>query len=75
MKILVVLLALFFGVWLWRRGRVSRDMGAKQRQAGPAAQSVVACSRCGVHVLRTVALQGRSGVYCCAAHRQEAEGG
>ncbi|MFD2377036.1 PP0621 family protein [Ottowia pentelensis] len=40
-----------------------------------AVQPMVACARCGVHVPQSSAVSGRAGLYCCEAHRREAEGG
>ena len=74
MKFLIVLLVLLFGVWLWRRGR-ARQQPSQFQRAGKAAQAMVDCARCGVHVPQVVAVPGRSGIYCCEAHRREAEGG
>ena len=80
MKLLVLLLALMFGVWLWGRGRAPEDrlQGQKKRRrrAEPPAlaQVMVACDRCGVHVPEARLIAGRDGRrYCCEAHRQEAE--
>ena len=74
MKLLVVLLAVLFGVWLWRRGRRIKahgNHGVRQLKA----ESMVPCARCGVHVPRSTATMGRLGLYCCEAHRREAENG
>lgn len=74
MKLLVLLLALLFGVWWWRRGQ-DRD-AAPRRARGPVrrlTQVMVACDRCGVHVPEGKLVTGRSGRYCSEAHRQEAE--
>lgn len=74
MKMLIVLLALLFGVWLWRRGRKMRQPNpGRTRRAG--AERMVECARCGVHLPTSTAVHGRSGEYCCDAHRREAEGG
>lgn len=74
MKLLVVLLALLLGVWLWRRGRRVRmqDGGARR---GVVPQPMICCARCGVHLPREAAVAGRNGLYCSDAHRREAEGG
>ena len=75
MKALVVLLVVLFGVWLWRRGRRLHAPGPPPARPGTTAQPMVACARCGVHVPQSAAVMGRQGVYCCPAHRREAEGG
>jgi hypothetical protein len=74
MKLLVVLLVVLFGVWLWRRGQRVDARGA----AGPARR------RCAAHGglrplrrARAAVQRGRRArrVYCGEAHRREAEGG
>lgn len=73
MKLLVVLLAILFGVWLWRRGHRIKQATPQQKQLP--AEPMIACARCGVHVPRSSSVQGRRGhYYCCAAHQQQAEG-
>lgn len=75
MKLLIVLLALLAGVWLWQRGRRLKD----QRDAAPGAGTtralpMVRCVRCGVHVPGQEAVTGRHGSYCTLTHRRESEG-
>lgn len=74
MKALVVLLAILFGVWLWRRGQAQRQVQRTVRRPLPP-QAMAACDRCGVHVPESTLVQGRAGRYCSVAHRREAEGG
>jgi len=74
MKLLVLLLVLLLAVWLWRRGRISGG-AAPRRGSSAAAQPMIACACCGVHVPQESAVHGRQGDYCSAAHRREAEGG
>ncbi|MFT3779503.1 MAG: PP0621 family protein [Ottowia sp.] len=72
MKLLVLLLAVLAGVWLWQRGRRARGQA---RQGGAAATlAMVRCARCGTHVPGNEVVAGRQGSYCCAAHRRESEG-
>ena len=74
MKLLLVLLAVLAGVWLWRSGR--RNPPPQQRRgkpSGSAVQDMVRCETCGVHLPRADAVEGRRGCYCSAAHRAQAE--
>jgi uncharacterized protein len=73
MKLLVVLLVVLFGVWLWRSRRLA-DKRPPPPPARPAA--MVACDVCGVHLPQADALTsttGVTGVYCSPAHRQQAQ--
>lgn len=72
-KLLVLLLALLAGVWLWRRGQRAR---AAQRQAWrTGALPMTRCAHCGVHVPDNEAVPGQRGSYCSASHRRDSEGG
>lgn len=72
MKPLIVLLAILFGVWLWRRGRKVSRAAARQKKLET--ESMIACAHCGVHVPHSTSVAGRKGSYCCVAHRRQAEG-
>lgn len=72
MKLLVLLLVLLFGVWLWRRGR--RQADAQTDQAQRRALPMVRCAHCQLHLPGQDAVVGHQGQYCSAAHRREAEG-
>ncbi|MDO5626365.1 MAG: PP0621 family protein [Pseudomonadota bacterium] len=74
LKLLIVLLAVLAGVWLFKRGRRLPDAPRPPRPASRPALPMVRCARCGTHVPGNEALPGRSGSYCSAAHRQESEG-
>ena len=75
MKLLIVLLVVLAGVWLWRRGRRLSAPRAN-RAAGAQALPMVRCQRCGVHVPGNEVVSGHAGApYCSAAHRRESEGG
>ena len=80
MKVLIILLAILAGVWIWRSSR-DKSLGAGPRpppveppSGTSGTQQMVACRVCGVHVPSSETLIGREGSYCCAAHRQRAEG-
>ncbi|MEI2745422.1 MAG: PP0621 family protein [Ottowia sp.] len=75
MKLLIVLLAVLAGVWLWRRGRRLSDQRPCAAGAAPGqALPMVRCARCGVHLPGQDAVRGSQGSYCTVAHRREAEG-
>jgi uncharacterized protein len=72
MKLLIVLLAVLAGVWLWQRGRRVGD--APTRPGRAKALPMVRCARCGTHLPATEAVAGHAGSYCCASHRRASEG-
>ncbi len=74
MKLLIVLLAILLGVWLWRRGRTVHRPGATASERPRRALPMVACDRCGLHVPQPSVVHGKRGEYCCEGHRREAEG-
>lgn len=76
MKLVLLLLVVLAGAWLWRNNR--RETMARRRPERRAAdqpaqvpEDMVRCAACGVHVPRTDALPGPGGHYCCVAHRDE----
>lgn len=71
MKLLIVLLAVLFGVWLWRSRRLAERPLKPRRPA--ALQNMVTCRVCGLHLPSTEAVTTTRGVYCDDAHRQQAE--
>jgi len=76
MKLLVLVAALFVGVWLWRSGRFTGTKSAPRRPP-PASEArqveMVRCLHCSVHLPMAEAVQGRLGPYCNGEHRQLAE--
>ena len=75
MKLLILLLAVLGGVWLWKRGR-RLEQSQKPPRPNPRQQMqpMLRCPVCGVHVPQTDAVAGQRGSYCSAAHRRQAEG-
>lgn len=73
MKLLMILLLVLVGVWLWR----SKRQAAPQRKPPPptsvAPVAMVRCALCAVHLPVNEAVQGKKGLYCCAEHLQRAE--
>lgn len=81
MKALLLLLVVLVGVWAWRHGRRLENRRAPPPGAGTGTgkaaaepQDMVCCPVCALHLPRSEALAGRKGLYCSAAHRQQAEG-
>jgi uncharacterized protein len=81
LKFLLFLLALLFGVWLWRRNRLNylkQGPHKKDGQQTPQAQSpsvnqpspMLACKHCGVRMPESDMFKGKQGVYCTPAHCQ-----
>ncbi|MEO7114737.1 MAG: PP0621 family protein [Caldimonas sp.] len=69
MKLILFLVAVFVLLWLLRGALGRRDGGRTPPAAPPAAQTIVACAYCGLHLPRDEALPGRGGVFCGDAHR------
>lgn len=78
MKYLLILAIAMVVLWLWKSNRRTDINSSGEKPASPrpkapgAATEIVACDLCHVHLPRTEALTGPGGVYCCAAHRQQA---
>lgn len=77
MKYLLVLGLVMVGLWLWQHNRRASmkadEKTARDRPERPGvATEIVACDVCHVHLPRSEALTGPGGVYCSAAHRQQA---
>lgn len=74
MKLLVVLLVILAGVWLYKRGRRPRANPTATPHAAQQALPMVRCARCGTHVPGNEAVVGQRGSYCTQLHRRESEG-
>jgi uncharacterized protein len=83
LKILIFLLAVLLGVWLWRRNRLKdlkqraqkpENTQAKEAQTPSALQPspMLACQHCGLHMPEADMVKGKKGVYCSQAHCQAA---
>jgi uncharacterized protein len=73
LKLLLVGLAVGLLLWLLfgRGGRRAPRFRNDSRSAG-AAESMVTCAHCGVHLPRSEALAARGLHYCSASHRDTA---
>jgi uncharacterized protein len=68
MKYLLLILVVLVVWWLLRpRRRIDASRSPPRRDA--AAERMVVCAYCGVHLPAGEALPGRGGVYCGEAHR------
>jgi uncharacterized protein len=86
LKIFIFLLAVLFGVWLWRRNRLNALKEKQQDKSQNAASqgnfsakvdlqepsAMHACDHCGVHLPESDMVKGRAGRYCSESHRQAA---
>jgi uncharacterized protein len=79
LKFLLFLLAILFGVWLWRRNRLNDLKQGSQKTDGPQTPQdqsasvtqpspMLACKHCGVHMPESEMFKGKNGVYCTPAH-------
>lgn len=75
--LLVIVLALVFFMLGFKRARPPADSKppAAPKPAPPAAQDMVACAQCGLHLPGSEALPGLGGQFCSAAHRADFEAG
>jgi len=78
MKFVIVLVAVVALVWLLLGGRSRAARGPVRRAPsapkGPAraAEGMVACAHCGIHLPQSEALSLGTRVFCSAAHRDAA---
>ena len=66
--LIVVLVAVIIG-WIALRNRERRPPPRRPGAGAARAQTIVACSHCGVHVPLADAVQGPAGPFCSEAHR------
>ena len=76
MKLLLLLVVVLVGVWLWRSSRAHgpRSQGkAEPKQPLATPLDMVQCAHCGVHLPQSESHQGKFGRYCSADHLALAE--
>lgn len=56
--------------WRWMRLQGRADAGAARPPAAPAAEAMVRCAHCGVHLPRSEAIVVAGQTFCCEEHRQ-----
>lgn len=70
-RLLIVIILVAAGFWLWRRLSRKREDGKPQTTL-----AMVRCTHCGVHVPQEQALQAEGKWYCSRAHlKQDSESG
>ena len=80
MKYMLVLVLVGLVFWVWRSQRLGSKKSGGQNNAQTADSSralspsteVVACAVCKVHLPKPEAVLGAHGLYCSAAHKQQA---
>ena len=71
MKYILVLLVVWVGYHLWRKGRIADVAKPQVPQRSPAKPlAMVACAHCGTHLPNSEALQAGGVFYCNAEHRE-----
>jgi uncharacterized protein len=71
MKYILVLLVVWVGYHLWRKGRIADAAKPQSPQRSPAKPlAMVACAHCGTHLPSSEALQAGEVFYCNAEHRE-----
>lgn len=74
MKLLLILLVVLLGIWLWRANRhTDATKNRQDAKTAPPPLDMVRCTLCAVHVPVADAVQGKKGAYCSVAHRHRAE--
>lgn len=74
MKVLLVLVAILIGVWLFRSNRKAPSKPKRTAaQPNTAQLEMVRCLHCDVHLPKSDAVAGRQGTYCSLEHRKRAE--
>ena len=73
MKLLLIILLVLAGIWLWRTQRPQVTRTKKPVGEPTDVLNMVSCAHCSVHVPAGEVVQGKKGAYCSADHRQRAE--
>ena len=68
MKFVLLVIAVLVLLWLLR-GTLSRVRGSRTDAPSAGPTAMLRCAQCGMHLPRDIALPGRGGVFCDAAHR------
>ena len=75
MKLLIVVLAVALGTWLWRSRRPPPKAAPPRKAAGrKAVAEMTRCAVCGLHLPLADAERSAQGIYCSVEHRRQIEG-
>ena len=73
MKLLLLLIAVLFGLWLWRRSRaVDAPESPRPTPTATEIPNMVRCLHCQTHLPPDEAVMGALGSYCSESHRTAA---
>lgn len=67
---LIVLLAIGFAIWLWKKRYTHNQI--KRRQQPQPSTLMLRCDDCGTHFPENTGIKTRHGVYCCKEHERRA---
>jgi uncharacterized protein len=71
-KLVLIVLAVALLLWLlFGRRRGDASQRKREPRASGAAEEMVSCAQCGVHLPRSDALAARGLHYCSSAHRDQ----
>ena len=71
-KLLLLLLLVIVAAFVWRKLGVRASGRRSAAPAERAAEQMVACEHCGLHVPSSEAVREGEHAYCCAEHRRRA---
>lgn len=69
---MVKLLLLALGIWVvyWIFKSYGRSLKQDEAPKSPAAEDMVRCAHCGVHLPRSESIVSQGEFFCCNEHRQ-----
>ncbi len=70
MKFLLLVLGLFVAYWIFKSYKRKMSSGVKPPEASGAAEDMVRCAQCGVHMPRSESLMSDQAFYCTPEHRR-----
>ena len=73
MKVLLLLVVVLAGVWLWRSRQAPPENNKKPPVAPMHPLDMVRCTQCGMHIPGDEVVHGRLGPYCSHEHLKQLE--